>query len=164
MKLLGSSRLEPRDICFMVTEMEKVRTVIPASAISLLLAGCAVSARPHSSQPPRLTSLCELAASGSRSHGKIVRLRAIFITDLMHGSVLKDRSCPQVTFKISYAVGPASDASINGFDHAVDGNPNDMSLRVFEIDMVGRSSWRRSEKPPGRIYVSSITSYAPTTY
>src|SRR5262245_45185178 len=60
-----------------------------ARAVAAML----LSAAHAADKPIQRSSLCELAKSGKELDGQAVRVSAVYVTDLMHGSVLKDRHC-----------------------------------------------------------------------
>lgn len=88
------------------------------------------------STPMRETTVCELAQSGEVMNGHSVHLRAIYITDLRHGTILKDRQCKSVSLSVLDAEEPV-DASLKKFDEAVEGEIGDLDLRIFLIDASG---------------------------
>lgn len=82
------------------------------------------------------TTVCELAKSAEEMNGHTVRLLAIYITDLRHKTILKDRQCNSVSLVVLDAEEPL-DKSLEEFDEAVWGEIDDLDLRIFHVDASG---------------------------
>jgi hypothetical protein len=106
------------------------------------------------SAPIRETTVCELSESGEAMNGHAVRLRAIYITDLKHTTILKDRQCRSVSLSVLDAEEPV-DASLQKFDEAVWGQIDDLNLRIFLIDASGVFA-QQSGEPRGAFTIQKI--------
>jgi hypothetical protein len=98
-----------------------------------LLSSCAFT----QPDPTPTTTICQLAESSAAMNGHIVRVRAIYITDLKHITILKDRQCKSVSLSILDAEKNKRDPSMEDFDRAVWGKIDDLDLRVFSVDASG---------------------------
>jgi hypothetical protein len=110
-----------------------------------------------------IVSLCDAAANARAWNGRIVRMRAIYISDMVHISVLKDKACPQAGLapRRANAFEPGEGAAYERWRKALVGDPADGSLRVFAIDVVGNIAWDDSDRRAGRFYLRKIISYRP---
>lgn len=107
-----------------------------------------------------VVSLCEVAANPAQWKGRVVRMRAVFLSDLMHTSILKDETCPNVRLgPFDGAVEPADKSAYEKWTVALYGDLRDMSLRVFAIDVVGRVEWDQTDRTPGQLHMIRVMSF-----
>lgn len=104
------------------------------------------------------TSICELVKYGEKMNGQRVRLRAIYLTDLLELSSLNDPHCPK------QAVAPdwksSRDPSLDAFDRVLFGRPPDYrEMTQFSIDVSGKFVWNANGKPHGALMFEKIWSF-----
>lgn len=108
----------------------------------LLAAGAQAkpAARPRGlpDSPPPIVSLCKLTAHPAIWNGRVVRVRAVLISDLMHATLLKDRECRRVFVDVYDKPQAGEEAGVRAFFDAMQGDILDLTLRVLEVDAVGR--------------------------
>lgn len=107
-------------------------------------------------EPIRKLSICELAKLGKEMDGHPVRVSAIYVTDLMHSSVLKDRHCSMEGIAPLEADDGTQDPSVDKFDTAMWGKLGDRKLRVFSVDVSGTYHWRGDETPHGALAIEKV--------
>jgi hypothetical protein len=136
----------------------------PIVFVACLATGCAASSLEGAGTPSIPTvSLCELAAHSSRWNRRLVRLNAIYISDIRHYSdLLKDKSCPNVSFE--WGEGSEADSgNVASFYKAVVGDVFDLSPRDFNVEIIGRVGRAKEEWSQGTIHVRMVVSYHKTT-
>jgi hypothetical protein len=119
------------------------------SLIVLAVMGILVSAEVWADEAPAQTSVCELAKAGKAMDGRRIRLRAVFVSDLMHSSVLKDRGCPTEGVSPLQAEGAMQDQSAEKFNNAMWGKPEDHELRISGLTCLAFISGERARHPMG---------------
>lgn len=107
----------------------------------LALAGCYAEPLRHATKKPIETTVCELARSGKHLDGTLVQLRAVSITDLRHGSMLKDHRCPSDFVDVLIASGSENDPEIKSFSDAILRDARKGGLRIFNVDLSGKFHW-----------------------
>jgi hypothetical protein len=100
------------------------------------------------------TSLCELAKAGEHMNGRRIRLTAVYLTDLLDRSVLKDRRCPEQYFALDWKA--PLDPSLDAFEKAVYAGANDKELTQFVIEVSGEVLWQANENPRGTLIAKKI--------
>ena len=135
----------------------KIATVAAASAIML------ATYHPPAVAAVPTTTLCQLSAQPGKWRGRVVRFTAIYITDRLEYSLLKDDRCPRIWFGL-FNSQKRDRASIEAFDRAVVGDGRTIPSSRFKVEIVGRVSYRRDEgaagrKSNGRIYVLKILTF-----
>lgn len=138
-----------------VTRSKSIRSVC-ALIIMTALAGCMTVGDDTAEVS---TSICELNAFGEAQDGKKVRLLAVYVSDLHHGTVLKDRSCPDVWLPLADQQSRADDASVKELEDAALGDViNDLSLRRFSVDISGVYRAKGAEGR-GALSITKVWSY-----
>lgn len=103
------------------------------------------------------SSVCELAKFGKEMDGRRVRVSAIYMSDQMHGSMLKDQHCFAEYIDLFRAADGKQDPSIEKFDVAVRGRGlADPELRVFSVDVSGTFHWRVDEVAHGEFLIEKV--------
>jgi hypothetical protein len=90
------------------------------------------------------TSICEIAGWTSENDGSRVRLTAVFDTDGVENSVLRDLSCPGVV--VAPRDAPEGDREVVS-SLAFDAMVYKPGLHRIEIDVTGVFRWRAGAKP-----------------
>ena len=134
--------------------------------ISLLALGLWTPSR---AEPGKVFSICELAGMAGDTNSS-VRVRSVYLSDLHHGGVLIDKSCPGVVMRLDWPSEEPRHRSITNFERALYGDVADLSLRQFEIEFVGSVTWDTSpgerrdarglEKPRGLVRMQRVWTYA----
>ena len=104
-------------------------------------------------------SICELVKHGEEMNGQPVRLSAIYFTDLLETSGIKDLRCPSVVLALFGSDEEPQDPSIDKFDKAVAGRLSDLRLRRFSIDVSGTFVWRKDKMPHGALIMKKIWAF-----
>ena len=104
---------------------------------ALALAACSAESQAGAKTGPLETSVCELANSGQRLSGARVSLTAISITDLRHGSMLKDDKCPSAFVDVIISDDHQHDPDIEAFSNAILRDSTKNGLRVFNVRLSG---------------------------
>ncbi len=105
------------------------------------------------------TSVCKLSALGPVKSGIRVRVRAIYISDIVERTTLKDSDCPDVWADLAERRPPNEDQSVAKFEDAVRGDVvNDAELRQFILDVSGVYT-RRSNQSQGTIAITNVWSF-----
>lgn len=94
------------------------------------------------------SSVCELATWGAAEDGRRVRLTAIFDTDGVENSVLRDESCPRVVVAPRDPPDESRDSSTSEAFDAVIYKPG---LHRVKIDVSGVFRWRAGKTPPAAL-------------
>jgi len=141
-----------------------LRQLTKLFALLTAVVACAHSPRLSNDQSVPRVSLCDIVANRDTWNGRVVRLRAAFISDMRTGNVLKDKSCPRAILALRDAPRPGEEAKFREFTRALYGDTLEIRLRVFSVDVVGRVVWLDSETPPAKVFAEQIISYHPTTY
>ncbi|MGH7927076.1 MAG: hypothetical protein ACREQV_04720 [Candidatus Binatia bacterium] len=102
-------------------------------------------------------SICQLAKAGEKMNGRHIRLTAIYLTDLLEISVLKDRRCPSEYFAPNWKL--SQDPSLDAFDKVLYSRPDDLNLTTFSIDVSGIFVWWVNEKPQGSLILEKVWSF-----
>lgn len=105
------------------------------------------------------TTLCAIAKSTSHSKSETVRVHAIYITDLKHGALVKDKRCNDVNFFVIDSEDGGIDSSVDSFNKVVAGDLDDLSVRIFSIDASGVVDVRSKESPQGTFTVAKVWEY-----
>jgi hypothetical protein len=108
---------------------------------------------------PEVVSICELAKSPDFFDGKLVRVRAIYVTDLVEHSALIDDQCRGTSFPLYEPENGSRHRSIGNFDRAVLGDVQDLKLRMFEIEFSARFH-RNDASSGGRLEMTRVWTYA----
>ena len=106
-----------------------------------------------------IASLCDIGKSSVPMNGFAVRVRAIYVTDLKHKTILKDRRCVDVVFSVVVDSQVMTDPSVARFDQAVEGVLTDQELRVFAVDLSGIVNWRDRESGHPTFVIRKVSSY-----
>lgn len=114
--------------------------LMKALPVLALVCGSQASAKPA----PAVTSLCELAANPEKWRGRTVRLRAIYVTDRMHSSILEDRRCPSIWFEVRHSKN-FDRASLASFRRAVFDIRKPTTPDMM-VDIEGRVSFKKTAK------------------
>jgi hypothetical protein len=130
------------------------RTLFLVSAIGVLLATTAMA----DERGPLRTSVCRLANASKDMDGYRVRLTAIYVSDLQHTSVLKDRRCAKRSLA-PFAADGSADPSVEEFDSALWGELSDREVRVFVVDVTGVYRWRDGDRPHGVLLIERVWSF-----
>ena len=123
---------------------------------ALALVGLLISSAHADGEQITTLSICELAKLGNDMDGHAVRVSAIYVTDLMHTSVLKDRHCSADGVAPVKAADGMQDPSVEKFDTAMWGKLDDHELRVFAVDVSGTFHWRGDETPHGALAIEKV--------
>lgn len=113
------------------------KTVTGVLLCALALAACSTPLQANSKTPPLETSVCELAHAGQRLNGTRVSLTAISVTDLRHGSMLKDDKCPFAFVDVVISDKHQHDPDIEAFSNAILRDSTKNGLRVFNVKLSG---------------------------
>lgn len=119
------------------------------------VAGCAVDAS-RAAEPPTLT-VCQLYARRQTPPVGEVRLQARAFKDPRHGAIFVDPHCPPGTaigFRFADHLPPTSKAA--QFDQALTGDVMDLSLRSFEVEVIGTYTAASVANPRGLFYVDHV--------
>lgn len=124
------------------------------TVVGILICGCVAHPAPSEE-----ATICGLAGSVARTAGQSVRLRAIYVADLKHGALLKDRQCKSVSVTVIDADGQPVDSSVKKFDEAVWGEVDDLRLRIFRVDVSGVFVAQRSDASLGTFTIQRVWDY-----
>ncbi|HEY5047659.1 MAG TPA: hypothetical protein VII49_06555 [Rhizomicrobium sp.] len=102
----------------------------------LLLAGTA-----------RIATVCQLSQHGASFDGQYVRVKATYLTDLHHFSLLKDPACPRDSIDEDEGQTPEANPGLKRFDEAVL-SAQMTSSSGFEVEVSGKFLWQRNWQPP----------------
>lgn len=127
------------------------------SALSVVIMTASASGAPDSAR----TSVCELARAGQRISGRSVRMTAVYVTDLLERSVLKDHRCPMAHIEPDWSLqkNPIHDPSLDEFDKALYARPDEAQPTQFLIDVSGKFVWQSGENPHGSLIFDKVWSF-----
>ena len=126
------------------------------SLIALFLISACAKAPPAGpiAQDVEVVSLCDVVRNGREWNGRIARLRTIYLLEFHHGPILKDRACPDVALIPQDAPEAKGEVSIASFYNAIWSDTTPPGIASFEIEAVGRFSWRKR-----RFYLLRVIRY-----
>lgn len=88
------------------------------------------------------TSVCQIANYGPNQDGNRVRFRAVYISDVVERTVLKDVKCPNSWVGLGEQQNGIDDKSVTELEDAVRGDVvNDLELRQFVVELSGVYKW-----------------------
>jgi hypothetical protein len=112
---------------------QMVRTTTALLAIATLLSACGGM----DATQLAATTICDLVAGNDAEPRQAARVTAVYVTDLRHGSILKDRQCKDITLAVLDAENVSRDSGLKAFDQALMDNPGDLDIRIFLIEVSG---------------------------
>lgn len=120
------------------------------------MAGCSV---PDASRAAvtRTMTVCQLYASRQSPPAGEIRLKASAYMGPRHGAIFVDPLCPPGTaigFRFADQLPPTSKAA--QFDRALTGDVMDLSLRAFDVEVVGTYTAASEANPRGLFYVNHV--------
>lgn len=104
-----------------------------------------------------LTTICKLAADPSQWRGRTVRIKATYFSDRMHYDGFIDDRCRKIWFAPRDP--KKFDASLGAFYRAVSGDGRSVRTTDFDVDIIGRVSYRREGRSSGRITILRVLNY-----
>jgi hypothetical protein len=132
---------------------------VPYRRFPAALLACAAFAMQANCAPVRTVTLCDLASLATKMTGQTVRIHGIYITDLKHVTILKDRRCPGVSFTVVDGSSRDVDPTVEQFDRAVYGELSDLDLRVFEVDLIGIARWDENDSNHETLAIHQVKSF-----
>jgi hypothetical protein len=124
--------------------------------IAVMVLGCAAFGKVDTEIQ---TSVCQIATYGKKQDGERVRLRAVYISDIVERTMLKDKGCPNLWLGLAEGEIGADDKSVVALEEAVRGDiVNDAELRQFVVDI---SALYRSKGTGDRalLYITKVWSF-----
>ena len=110
-------------------------------------------------QVERRTSMCQIVKAKPSVGDLWIRLRAVYISDVTEGTVLKDPHCPRQRLELGKPLTETEDKSVVALEDAVRGDViNDPKLRMFVVDISGVYK-RGRESSPGTMSISKVWSF-----
>lgn len=122
----------------------------------VFVCGCATTSKAYTEIQ---TSVCQIAAHGLKRDGNILRLRAVYISDIVERTMLKDVDCPNEWLGLAVGDNGVDDKSVAELEDAVLGDViNDTELRQFVVDI---SALYRSKGTNGQglLYITKVWSF-----
>ncbi|MGH8050537.1 MAG: hypothetical protein ACREPB_07765 [Arenimonas sp.] len=113
---------------------------------TLLLCSCTSS--------QKVMTICDMAENANDLNQATVRIRATYLPDRMHGSVLVDKNCPDVALNPM----PLMSAKTEAFRRAVFGDIYHPAT-PFKIDFSGKFTAEKDGKLIGNVEILEVHSY-----
>lgn len=108
-----------------------------------------------------VTSVCALYNSRMSPPSGRMRVKATAWIARRKGAMLVDDTCPKghvVDFR--FAEHLSKTAATREFNRAIQNKPTDFSLRIFEVDVIGRVQKATGSNPKGIFYISEVNSFS----
>lgn len=102
-------------------------------------------------------TVCALYATRQAPPAGSVQVTARVVMDPRHGAVLVDPHCPPGTaIGMRFTDPLPAHSQAEAFDHALTGNPMDLSLRSFEAEVSGTYTAASEANPRGLFVVDHV--------
>lgn len=122
----------------------------------LLVAACA-PANASKTAAVRDMTVCQLYASRQSPPKEKVRIIATAWMDLGHGAMLQDSKCPPgATIDFRFAEHLPAHSTASKFDQALTGDVMNRSLRIFQVQVIGRFSAASQSNTHGMFYIEQV--------
>ncbi len=120
--------------------------------VGALAGGSAQSDR----RSPTVTSICALERQHAQLQGRRVRIKAVFITDVLEHSTLMDERCPSVKMDLLPTANTPPDESVRQFEIAIHKSLWDPVPGVFAVDISAEFLWRAEAQPHGAVRMTKV--------
>jgi hypothetical protein len=131
----------------------------PTIAVWFVILG-AVSMVPAQSIAKAPISICEIAQYGHRETGNILRLHAVYVSDLVERTVLTDPQCPSTSVEVVLSTKSRPHESVEEFERAVRGDVvHDRAPREFYIDASVIYRWNKAA--PSQVELMRVWNFHP---
>lgn len=126
------------------------------------LAGCAFNGADRGTVDSfPLVSLCEVAGAPRSWQGRTARVRAVYVTDLMHYVYLEDPSCRGKIFE--WIDGDRADRqSLDDFERAVLSDHSQIG-GSYDVELVGRFGRAVTDRFKGALHVRKVIHHRRTS-
>jgi hypothetical protein len=104
---------------------------------------------------PLSADLCALEGNHIKGNGEIVRIRAVYLTDLREYGSIGDPKCPK--FRLKPVWPDKLDGGLRKFNDALTDEATGLPEEAaFTVDVSGRFVWTPGPVPHGVLYLSDV--------